>query len=219
MVDHSEIVLNHCFMYRTPEYLAQSIAMSRAEGYALGVKLVRGAYHPHEIEIHKAATSSRAEATTPSGSHDLSISPDNLPPVWLYKDETDSCYDSSVRLLISLLRQDVDACAKGAPGPTVGALFGTHNWDSADLVIDELVKQGLAAKDGSGVVTISEAAMERVAVAQLYGGCQRRSLHVSQRLTERYLQRHGGWAYGPPRRAYSRYFSLCTEVPAVWQAL
>ncbi|TBU56221.1 FAD-linked oxidoreductase [Dichomitus squalens] len=157
------------YLRRTPEYLARSIAMARTEGYALGVKLVRGAYHPHEIEIHKAATNSRAEATTPSGGHDLSISPDNMPPVWLYKDETDSCYDSSVRLLISLLRQDVEACAKGAPGPTIGALFGTHNWDSANLVIDELVKQGLATRDASGVVEISEAAMERVAVAQLYG--------------------------------------------------
>ncbi|KAI1790476.1 FAD-linked oxidoreductase [Ganoderma leucocontextum] len=156
------------YLRRTPEYLAQSITMARAEGYALGVKLVRGAYHPHEIEIHKAAASSRAEATSPSGSHDLSISPDNMPPVWLFKDETDSCYDSSARLLISLIRQDVEACAKGAPGPTIGAMFGTHNWKSADLVIDELVKQGLATQD-FGVVNIGQAAMERVAVAQLYG--------------------------------------------------
>lgn len=142
--------------------------MARAEGYALGVKLVRGAYHPHEIEIHKAAASSRAEATLPSGSHDLSISPDNMPPVWLFKGETDSCYDSSVRLLIGLIRQDVEACAKGAPGPAIGAMFGTHNWQSADLVINELVEQGLATQD-FGIVNISEAAMERVAVAQLYG--------------------------------------------------
>lgn len=161
-------VLTRSFAFRTPEYLAQSIKMARAEGYALGVKLVRGAYHPHEIEIHKAAASSRAEATSPSGSHDLSISPDNMPPVWLFKDETDSCYDSSARLLISLIRQDVEACAKGAPGPAIGAMFGTHNWKSADLVIDELVKQGLATQD-FGVVNIGEAAMERVAVAQLYG--------------------------------------------------
>ncbi|KAH9891216.1 FAD-linked oxidoreductase [Cubamyces lactineus] len=157
------------YLRRTPEYLAQSIADARAEGYALGVKLVRGAYHPHEIEVHKAATTSRMEATTPSGSHELSISPDNMPPVWLSKDETDTCYDSSVKALIALIREDVDKCAKGAPGPAIGALFGTHNWDSANLVVDELVKQGLASTDSSGGVWISDAAMQRVAVAQLYG--------------------------------------------------
>ncbi|KAI0325024.1 FAD-linked oxidoreductase [Cubamyces sp. BRFM 1775] len=157
------------YLRRTPEYLAQSIADARAEGYALGVKLVRGAYHPHEIEVHKAALTSRMEATTPSGTHELSISPDNMPPVWLSKDETDTCYDSSVKALIALIREDVDKCAKGAPGPAIGALFGTHNWDSANLVVDELVKQGLASTDSSGGVWISDAAMQRVAVAQLYG--------------------------------------------------
>ncbi|PIL30759.1 hypothetical protein GSI_06927 [Ganoderma sinense ZZ0214-1] len=168
------------YLRRTPEYLAQSISMARAEGYALGVKLVRGAYHPHEIEIHKAAASSRAEATSPSGSHDLSISPDNMPPVWLFKDETDSCYDSSVRQLVSLIRQDVEQCAKGAPGPAIGAMFGTHNWKSADLVIDELVKQGLATQDFN-VVNIGEAAMERVAVAQLYGMSDGLTDHLVER--------------------------------------
>ena len=133
------------------------------------MKLVRGAYHPHEIEVHKAATASRMEATTPSGTHELSISPDNMPPVWLSKDETDTCYDTSVKALIALIREDVDKCAKGAPGPAIGALFGTHNWDSANLVVDELVKQGLASTDPSGSVWISDAAMQRVAVAQLYG--------------------------------------------------
>ncbi|CDO71747.1 hypothetical protein BN946_scf184920.g31 [Trametes cinnabarina] len=159
------------YLRRTPEYLAQSIADARAGGYALGVKLVRGAYHPHEIEVHKAATASRLEATaeSPSGTHELSISPDNMPPVWLRKDDTDSCYNSSVQMLIRLIREDVDRCTKGAPGPTIGALFGTHNWDSANLIVDELVKQGLATPDPSGGVWISDAAMQRVAVSQLYG--------------------------------------------------
>ncbi|KAI0761176.1 FAD-linked oxidoreductase [Trametes elegans] len=169
------------YLRRTPEYLAQSISNARAEGYALGVKLVRGAYHPHEIEVHKAALASRMSATTPSGSHELSISPDNMPPVWLHKDETDSCYDSSVRLLISLVREDVERCAKGAPGPSVGALFGTHNWDSANLVVDELVKQGLAAPDETGGVKISDAAMKRVAVAQLYGMSDALTNHLVDR--------------------------------------
>ncbi|OSD05697.1 FAD-linked oxidoreductase [Trametes coccinea BRFM310] len=171
------------YLRRTPEYLAQSIADARAGGYSYGVKLVRGAYHPHEIEVHKAATTSRMEATaeSPSGTHELSISPDNMPPVWLRKDDTDSCYNSSVQMLISLIREDVDRCAKGSPGPAIGALFGTHNWDSANLVVDELVKRGLATPDPSGGVWISDAAMQRVAVSQLYGMSDALTNHMVDR--------------------------------------
>lgn len=104
-----------------------------------------------------------------SGTHDVSISPDNMPPVWLTKDETDTCYDSSVRMLISLVREDVEACKRTGSPPSIGALFGTHNWDSANLVVDELVKQGLAKSAGDGKVFVSDEAMQRVAVAQLYG--------------------------------------------------
>ena len=160
--------------HSTPEYLSESIAAARAEGYSLGVKLVRGAYHPHEMEIHRAASGSRAALTASSprsGTHDVSISPDNMPPVWLTKDETDTCYDSSVRTLISLVREDVEACKRTGSPPSIGALFGTHNWGSANLVIDELVKQGLAKNEGDGKVSVSDEAMQRVAVAQLYGEC------------------------------------------------
>ncbi len=92
-----------------------------------------------------------------------------MPPVWLTKDETDTCYDSSVRMLISLVREDVEACKRTGSPPSIGALFGTHNWDSANLVVDELVKQGLAKSAGDGKVFVSDEAMQRVAVAQLYG--------------------------------------------------
>ncbi|KAI0717523.1 FAD-linked oxidoreductase [Cerioporus squamosus] len=174
------------YLRRTPEYLSQSVAAARAEGYSLGVKLVRGAYHPHEIEIHRAASASRASLTASSprsGTHDVSISPDNMPPVWLTKDETDTCYDSSVRMLISLVREDVDACKRSGSPPAIGALFGTHNWASANLVVDELVKQGLAksAGDGDGKVFVGDEAMQRVAVAQLYGMSDELTNHLVER--------------------------------------
>ena len=94
--------------------------------------------------------------------------------MWLAKEKTDACYDASVRLLIALVREDVQACARTGRPPSIGALFGTHNWDSANLVVDELVKQGLAQKEkdtagGEDKVVIGEDAMQRVAVAQLYG--------------------------------------------------
>ena len=163
-----KLSLNPCLpICRTPEYLAQSVAQARAEGFALGVKLVRGAYHGHEIEVHKAARDSRETRTTPAGSHTLSISPDNLPPVWLAKEETDTCYDDSVRTLLALVREDVGAGKGGVAA--IGALFGTHNWASANLVVDEMVKLGLATHEQDDVVRVSDAAMQRVAVAQLYG--------------------------------------------------
>ena len=47
---------------RTPEYLAHTIAAARAENYALGMQLVGGAYHPYELNTHRAASASRASA-------------------------------------------------------------------------------------------------------------------------------------------------------------
>ena len=157
------------YLRRTESHLVQSLHLARANGFSLGVKLVRGAYHPHEITAHAAAVS----PTSPTV-QSLSISPDALPPVWHTKPETDACYNAAVRTLIELVREDVEACRKsGAAAPAIGALFGTHNWESADLVVDELMRQGLAKSteaDG-GAVVVGDEAMRRVAVAQLYGAC------------------------------------------------
>jgi proline dehydrogenase len=38
-----------------PARLAHSLALARARGYAPGVKIVRGAYHPHELTAHQLA--------------------------------------------------------------------------------------------------------------------------------------------------------------------
>lgn len=61
--------------------------------------------------------------------------------------------------------------------PGVGILFGTHNWDSAKLVLSELVNNGLAEplidekrfEDGETIIEIKPGTVERVAIAQLYG--------------------------------------------------
>ncbi|KAI0709389.1 hypothetical protein C8Q76DRAFT_799400 [Earliella scabrosa] len=50
------------YLRRTPEYLAHTIAAARAENYALGMQLVGGAYHPYELNTHRAASASRASA-------------------------------------------------------------------------------------------------------------------------------------------------------------
>jgi proline dehydrogenase len=91
------------------------------------VKLVRGAYHPHEIAAHHAASTermppasldlpndSKAEEVTSikavkraSRSKSPSISPEFLPPVWLSKAETDACYNEAAQLIISRIHEDL----------------------------------------------------------------------------------------------------------------
>ncbi|KAF5356255.1 hypothetical protein D9756_004340 [Leucocoprinus leucothites] len=200
------------YLRRTPSHLALSLEDARKNNYALGVKLVRGAYHPSEVAAHYSKGSS------------LSISPDELPPVWSKKDETDRCYNQCVKMLLNAVREDVDG-NRGSPGdsilgdttrpssihsgtswtswlkglvpssplkniipatvlgqrepklPSVGILFGTHNWESAKLILSELVRNDLAEplpeekrpEDGETVISVKSEVAERVAVAQLYG--------------------------------------------------
>ncbi|KAI0063089.1 FAD-linked oxidoreductase [Artomyces pyxidatus] len=136
------------YLRRTPEYLAQSLKDAKAGKYSLGVKLVRGAYHPQEVAAHHAVKS-------------LSVSPDLHPPVWPTKTETDCCYNACAGLLIHAVQT-----------PGVGVLFGSHNWASCQYILDELVKTRLAVReteDGDDVVRIRDDVAERVTLAQLYG--------------------------------------------------
>ena len=73
------------------------------EGYSLGVKLVRGAYHPHEVAAH-SSTAAPSDAQQP---HTLSISPEPVPPVWLEKADTDARYDACVRALVAADADDL----------------------------------------------------------------------------------------------------------------
>ena len=206
---------------RTPAHLALALADARANNYALGVKLVRGAYHPHEIAAHRAVAY--------DGRPPMSISPDVEPPVWMEKRETDDAYNGCVKVLVKAVKEDVerrekavvghsvvekisDVTKKGwfglftsvgagntdvkekeraakagkkkpktttalPPPPSIGVLFGTHNWTSCGLILKNLVDAGLAVtSDGqefkpeaAEVVKISDEAVERIAIGQLYG--------------------------------------------------
>jgi hypothetical protein len=58
----------------------------------------------------------------------------------------------------------------------IAVIFGTHNWESCDVVMEELVKANLARKeeiqgDGQTVVSVRDEVVQRVAIAQLYGMC------------------------------------------------
>ena len=149
------------------------------------MKLVRGAYHPHELKAHESRSNSK--------SHSLSISPDELPPVWATKPDTDACYNDCVQILMDEVAKDVLAetrsgssspfsgffSAKIPPAETksrrvnVGVLFGSHNWDSVRLILDSLVDRRLAnvvgLHDGEAVIEVPDEVAERVTMAQLYG--------------------------------------------------
>ncbi|KAH9850565.1 FAD-linked oxidoreductase [Lenzites betulinus] len=169
------------YLRRTPEYLAQSIAAARKEGYSLGVKLVRGAYHPHELVAHPATTATAdASLASPSTSTSLSISPDPVPPVWTAKADTDARYNACVRTLVEAVREDVVGGTAGRPA--IGLLFGTHNWESAGLILDELVRQGLAESVGGGVVSVRDEVAERVTLGQLYGMTAALTGHLVDRI-------------------------------------
>lgn len=196
-------------LFRTPTFLAQSIKDAEEGNYALGVKLVRGAYHPHELAVHRAAIAqqlppvslepslqddpSTSKSMTQSGPKSFPVSPDVLPPVWLFKAETDACYNEAVRTLISRIYDDFSpkdrttesdgkkSCLSLSRSPRVGVLFGTHNWDSCDVILNTLVGCGLASKEvipetngriRSGiteVVRITPDVAEQVTIGQLYG--------------------------------------------------
>ena len=136
-------------MSRTPEYLVQSLQDAASHHYALGVKLVRGAYHEQE-----------AQSDSPS----LPLTTDmSWPPVFLNKADTDRCYDAAAGELVR-------AVAKSdGSGPRVGVLFGSHNARSCTKVLDALVDAGLATREKDDTVKVDDLAAERVALAQLYG--------------------------------------------------
>jgi proline dehydrogenase len=110
-----------------------------------------------------------------------SISPEPHPPIWLSKADTDACYEACVGLLLDTISADVRA---RPPVPTIGALFGSHNWDSVRLILGGLQQRGLAEPTdalpaeaqvrghevaGECILHIPDAVTDRVTLAQLYG--------------------------------------------------
>ncbi|KAI0308759.1 FAD-linked oxidoreductase-like protein [Amylostereum chailletii] len=164
------------YLRRTPEYLAQSIKDAKAGNYSLGAKLVRGAYHVQENAAHTLAKSDPSSAVASPRKHapSLSISPDPLPPVWSSKAETDACYNACARVLVHAVAADVASSSSVVPHvPTLGVLFGSHNWTSLRLILDELDKRGLAEKvgevGGESVLRLGDAVTDRITLAQLFG--------------------------------------------------
>ncbi|KAJ7129960.1 FAD-linked oxidoreductase-like protein [Mycena filopes] len=142
------------YLRRTPAHLAHALRDAQTHGYALGAKLVRGAYHAHEAAAHGTARS-------------LSISPEARAPVWEAKADTDAAYDACAGVLLDAVDADL---ARGGHG--IGVLFGTHNWGSCDRILAGLRARGLAAVMPDGRLHVAERVGERVTFGQLYGMCE-----------------------------------------------
>jgi proline dehydrogenase len=168
------------YLRRTPAYLRQSLEFTRKHGLALGVKLVRGAYHPHETAAHGVRGTQ-------------AISDEALPPVWGTKAETDASYDECVKMLVEAIAEDINApttapttgwisrmlgrSSRPAPSadtdnarpPSIGVLFGTHNYASCGLILSSLAGRGLARPRADGSLVLPDSVAARVTLAQLYG--------------------------------------------------
>ncbi|KAF7298084.1 Proline dehydrogenase [Mycena chlorophos] len=144
------------YLRRTHAHLVHALLDAQKHGYALGAKLVRGAYHPHEIAAH-------------SSNSGLSISPESQPPVWQTKPETDNNYNACASLLLDAVA--VDAARRSNLPQGVGVLFGTHNWESCRRILAGLEARGLARMTAEGRLRVDERVSERITFGQLYGMC------------------------------------------------
>ncbi|KAG8761177.1 hypothetical protein FRC14_006226 [Serendipita sp. 396] len=153
------------YLRSTPARLKSAIAHATSNKYALGVKLVRGAYHPQEIENHASNPANKG----------------TLPPVWSEKNETDKCYNQCVELLLDEL-----ASVTQGKQPSIGLLFGTHNKESCNTVISGLVERHMATvetnEQGKEVVRVPPSVSAQVLVGQLLGMADELTNYVSSRL-------------------------------------
>ncbi|KAJ7072623.1 FAD-linked oxidoreductase [Mycena amicta] len=154
------------YLRRTHAHIVHALRDAQKHGYALGAKLVRGAYHVHEMAAHAASDAK------------LSISPDPLPPVWQVKAETDANYNACSELLLNAIAADV-ASKPGRP-QGVGVLFGTHNWTSCKMILAGLEKRGLGRTTAEGRLRVEERVGERVTFGQLYGMCDDLTQYLSR---------------------------------------
>jgi proline dehydrogenase len=77
-------------------------------------------------------------------------------------------YNNSITTILSTLSHQLNSTE---PHKALSVVFGTHNPESCDLVLSNLVKYGLAkpVEDGSKLLSLRDDVVGKVFVAQLYG--------------------------------------------------
>ncbi|CAE6433516.1 unnamed protein product [Rhizoctonia solani] len=89
------------------------------------------------------------------------------PAVWSYKHETDRCFDEAAESLIQ--HGAASLASKNPRQPKLGLLFGTHNKQSCQHVLDCMVSSGLAHKNKDGLAEVKPGVEDMVCFGQLYG--------------------------------------------------
>jgi proline dehydrogenase len=120
------------YLRRTPSYLAMSLERAKQGNYALGVKLVRGAY----VDQENQEWNTKIVPTPPIEGSDSHLAS----PVWPNKDLTDDCYNQCANLLIKEIAKDVhsEKCAR------LGVVLAGHNWISNMTAVQTMIDTGLA---------------------------------------------------------------------------
>ena len=130
--------------------MLQSLKDAEDGNYALGIKLVRGAYHEQEAALNPR----------------VSISPEVDPPVYSTKAETDASFNECARILVEKISLD----ARKHLQPRISVLFGTHNMESCRLILSLLEQEGLAKADAPhATVSIPRSTALRISFGQLFG--------------------------------------------------
>ncbi|KAK8854911.1 hypothetical protein IAR55_003650 [Kwoniella newhampshirensis] len=136
------------YLVRQPGHLVAALQHAEKNGYALGIKLVRGAYFVQERKKWKEEGRPGAD------------------PIWPDKPATDQAYNTSINMILTTLSAQL---ASSHPERALSVVFGTHNPDSCDLVTEGLKKAGLADEVSDRRLRLRQGAKGRIGIAQLYG--------------------------------------------------
>ncbi|WWD18866.1 hypothetical protein CI109_103321 [Kwoniella shandongensis] len=134
------------YLMRQPAFLKAAIEHAEENGYALGLKVVRGGY------ITKEKAAGEAKGLPGNGA------------VWASKPLTDASYNGSVETVLETLKTQL-VSGKSLP---LSVIFGTHNTDSVQTIIQTLESKGLASRSPNGALSLRKDVEGRVNVAQLY---------------------------------------------------
>lgn len=204
------------YLRRTPMSLAASLERARKNNYALGVKLVRGAYYDQE-NIKAGCPAAGLDSETYHAQllavdrafgrrllppPDPAVEPDGwTSPIWPTKRLTDNSYDGCALALVDLLAQDMDTHGPSA-WPHLSVIFASHNWQTDMKVLRRMLQRGLllppprdnrvamtdhAERDLVGL-RVADGVRGRAMFGQLYG----MSDILTQRMTRAFDSYSGG---------------------------
>ncbi|KAK0553183.1 proline dehydrogenase [Tilletia horrida] len=180
------------YLRRTPSFLTMSLERARAHGYALGAKLVRGAYVELENKVWKQTAVDSPPTADPKTEAERANEAWGS-PVWPSKRHSDECYDACARVLVDEVANDLRAEQKARRSGSseeearkfrrTAVVFASHNLQSGlkairrmldqDLVRHEIPVEasvkGQTSKPALHNLLIDENLANRIAFGQLFG--------------------------------------------------